>query len=241
MQPNERSLIHGYAVPEFALSHVEDTRPAAFSWRAPEGARVVACALFGCAPEVVPSGEGVSGAPLGAIANWEQCALSDVSIFDSPDQIFVARAQPSRLARSRESCAPPAGRENGLEATRSQQLTLLGVGCWAYDDVGIIGATRIAPVPPEHASDYPDLISACSGGDPRLSDGSSCYLPGPGRSSFGVCHGGECVARCVTARDCFNGTPTKSCPEPLATCIHTSDRQYLGACGRTCSRAEGGE
>lgn len=237
------ALIAGFLVNEFALSYVEGTSPVAFSWKAPDEARFVVCALFGCRPEFSYSVEDDAS----SIINWERCVLSshEPSVFESSNQAFVPAARdPADVRISFTSASRVCSMEPHVATTSLMKLTELGVGCWAYDDVKVIAATRILPIPVADAASYPQLIATCDNLQPgeALSrwDDWSCFIKGTEPPTLGTCLGGECRARCITAQDCPSvaqgGASQKDCPEPRATCLRSHENDYVGICDKTCDR-----
>lgn len=245
------ALIDGFLVNELPLEPVADT--SAFSFSPPPDAFFVACALFGCRPDVRMVSTDIEGNPLGGIVNFTLCSLSgEAQVFDvarrgaqaSETFSFTPSVNINLLCKQEEDVCTEVPAEGALP-TRKRQLSLLGVGCWAYDDTHLIAATHLVPVPLSRISTLANMeqvLSNCSlPGD--ADNDKSCHLgesepalldPPP----FGTCSRGECLARCITAADCPFAVATKDCPHPLPTCDHDvsgapqggSSPSFVGVC-----------
>ena len=220
------SLVNGFRGPgfggQFDLVRVPG-RPAQFTWTAPPNARVVACALFGCKPVID-----------GEIVNADRCILSRAKTFTTADQSYLPELRPRGRATSVvQSCASETTEDLRLDRSK---LTQLGVGCWAYDDTRVIGATPIRAIPLDEADDYPGLFRTCHGigGD----EGADCVraIPGGG-AEIGTCAQGECLSRCVTARDCRDDGTTR-CGSSCDHYAGSPDYSYVGVCRLACDHGE---
>ena len=190
---SQLELVSGFGVAEFdlAVETPDGSSQIVMTWFAPERSRTVACALFRCRPEVF----GVS--PSSPDSGWHgpfqtfpRCVLA-IGFFDA-----------RRGNGAVSDLQPPEGTANVADAGALQELM---VGCWAYDDVKIVGATRLKQVPPDRTFAAPGFAAECDGNDEKaciVADG----IP------LGVCRSGVCRVRCRTDDDCA-GAPPEPQPE----------------------------
>lgn len=202
-------LVSGFDVEELSLT--KTTPPSGsteLTWSAPPETVLVTCALFGCPPLILPSPTqtDLEGNPVRAILNFDQCVLYS-------DQFGFAN---STFALGRIPEAPPGPRGDTCAADRAgpgggkRVLSALAAGCWAYDDAGMIRASRLididpAEVPPDNAF---VKTSCAEGSGSPTPEGWSCLVPqkelrrGELRA-FGTCHLGQCARRCIGDVDCL--------------------------------------
>lgn len=251
----DRALVDGFRVNELPLEPVQET--SAFTFSPPQDARFVACALFGCRPDVRAGRLDVEDNPVGEIVNYAQCSLSGAAaVFtvseQSADSLSILAYTPGvdvehGLCQGACSGRPP---DRTLPPRGHHQVTELGVGCWAYDDTRLVGATLVVPVPDEQIPAIPNIdlvLSDCA--DAAKSTGRSCRQTDSAPElvdapRFGACFEGKCRPRCVTAGDCPAALPSEACPQPQPTCAHSLDAAdwsglpgFVGVClYRTCDR-----
>lgn len=156
LQTSRSALLEGFGVPQMTgkLTPEDDTSLLEFTWKRPEGAQYVQCALFACAPafrtEKAMSdpleNEWLDASPSTAvIANYDLCVLAD-SLSSEPEGSLNLRdpaieskppdaltaVHPSTSSKcNKYGCAP---------------INDLLVGCWAYDQTRIVAATRLESV-----------------------------------------------------------------------------------------------
>jgi hypothetical protein len=218
LEPSSAALLMtGFGVGEFALDPVSDGAQGAFRWEGPRDTRFVTCALFRSEPVIATVGDGAR------IVNQEDSMVA-YKVYSHPKGTFdlsdrtLTRVETNANAQ----CGPdPAN----LPAHRFSVFTELTVGCWAYSDFALIGATQLHSVAPERAGLFKDSITTdCSpraevgddGGTVLIDrDGQSCLVPR--QRTYGTCLGGFCRQRCVTRASCrFPGAlglpPPPTCP-----------------------------
>lgn len=192
-----------------------EPEPPVVRWRAPDGARYVACALFSCAPEIAP--RTFDGEVIDLITNFDTCtALFKVSSAD--EGVFHLDADNAFGGFSPQRCVPG--------ETRPRLYSELVVGCWAYDTYQLVAATDLIAVPP-------NIV-----GLPMLPQGHSCAADGDAcydavTDTFGVCLDTTCTARCRTAADCGVWALRTGAAQPGDSCAWTCrslPASNLGAC-----------
>jgi hypothetical protein len=174
-------LITGFMVDELPLHIDSDGGTALLAWRAPAGTRYVNCVLFGCAPELAQSSDGVV-----IVANYDQCALRRQVFADSMEGTF----EPDTADSITSSCQI------------GRYLTELSIACWSYDEIHLTAASRLVPVRPSEVPSLDRLVvDECRpGGDERSTEDLACHR---GKDiAFGICHLGSCLERCE-----IGGTP----------------------------------
>ncbi|HWO17856.1 MAG TPA: hypothetical protein VNO30_03745 [Kofleriaceae bacterium] len=198
-------------------SFVETTEvPPRLTWQAPKNARIVACALFSCAPSFVRTGcSPTDEVALFQIDNFDPCVLL-FGAFPAMQPGFVLGHENAYAASS--SCTAP---EAGPGA---RVVTELSAGCWAYDTTRIVAASELHPIRASLLAGLPGLPqdAAC------MEDGAACY--DAAADVLGVCLGGSCRPRCQSRVDCSLGA---SAPAPGGTCGWDCRKmlgQALGAC-----------
>lgn len=235
---SRHALIDGFGVDAYHLERITpaDDTPRVFpvfEWvQPPEGLRVISCALFGCEPEIRD----------GRIVNYAQCVIAR-KISEPPDSVVDLASMDGPCTddyasrhSSRSSC------RTAFDQPRPPLLTALLLGCWAYDDAGIVAATYLEPVAPGEfpgAGDF--VVSVCGPADA----GKSCLLDGG--SGFGMCAcdgpASECCAfRCIHDAGCALELPPLPPPDsadagPVAAADggDTADAGESG--GGACERA----
>lgn len=190
------TLIDGFSVPQLELvAAAGSTDGTRFTWTSEPQFQLVRCALFACHPVILSCSGGSAQIPA---TSADRCVLGLLDVIPPGDEIDV-------------------GALGGLPpAATAPLISSLQLGCWAYDDVGIVEASSLAPVPP---AALPALFAApCT----AASDGQNCVLSD---ATLGSCLGATCRQRCASAADCGDGGAD--------TCM---DR---GSCDvRLCSAAE---
>ncbi len=249
---NEAALINGFGANEFLLERIEGSN--GFRFIPPAEAWYVACALFLCAPDVRPWGCDFTNQSVGRIVNYNRCSLSgqpQISSLkaslggeDTPF-VFTAKVEGDTLKERGAECAAA----NRIQELAARTLTDISVGCWAYDDVGLVGATRLVPLDGDQLKKISgSVLETCPAGDKDII-AETCILPeangGPaGVPPLGSCYYGECRPRCVTARDCPAREPDSGCEEPVAQCMHMKPQgvatisSYVGVCIYACDRRD---
>ncbi|NJK31232.1 MAG: hypothetical protein HC927_01795 [Deltaproteobacteria bacterium] len=171
-------------------------------WTAPAEARYVACALFTCPPVIAEIMDSASAQATGpAIINFDRCVAAH-ALVSQPAGSFDWR-DPSNYY------VPP---ESKCSSSASQMhVSALLVGCWAYDEWRLIGATKLFSLAPVDIVDAQDLLAngdeqgPCSPDDVKQT--RSCLLAG--ELTFGTCaefdSGRACLPRCLDNGDCLQG------------------------------------
>lgn len=172
---------------------------AELTWEAPEGATVVHCALFVCAPVIVDR----------RIINYEQCVVAEQTSTQSEGAFSLndeehLRPIPARAGTCGAATAPR------VDTAGKFPVTELLAGCWAYDEADLIAATSLGrPAPDEIFNYHGIVVEQCASGDDEY-DGSSCLGED---GAFGVCTGGRCARRCLRDDDCRD--PDDLEPDPM--------------------------
>lgn len=208
------ALQRGFSVAGMSSTVETAEVPPRITWRAPAGARLVACALFSCAPsfsfkDCSPTDE----VALFEIDNFEPCVLL-FGAFPATQPGFLLGHEHAYEGAS--SCASP---EAAPEAG-PRVVTELAAGCWAYDTTSIVAATELHPIRGSLLAGLPGLPE----GGACTMDGAACY--DASADVFGVCLEGACRPRCRSRVDCSLADPTPATG---------------GACGWTCRDLPGHE
>lgn len=212
--PRRLALQQGFAVGGMPSSVDTAETPPRLTWQAPKGARLVACALFSCAPSFVQSGYSPTDeVALFKIDNFDQCVLL-FGAFPATQPGFVLGHEHAYAASS--SCVAP--------ETGPRIATELSAGCWAYDTTGIVAASELHPIRGSLLAGLPGLPqgAACP------VDGAACY-DAPA-DTFGVCLGGRCRPRCRSRVDCSLGAPASAMDGTCGWSCDAVPGQALGAC-----------
>ncbi len=209
-----RALIDGFGVEAFELvqAAAEAARPT-FSFEAPAGTRYVVCALFACLPDVR------SDTPDGPkrIRNDAQCLVARRLYARTSGVADPADFEPPE--RTATICA------RGLV----RQVTALHVGCWAYGDTALMGASELVTLAPQNLDTCEPLVAPVSESGSKCEgfDGMACALSASG-DTFGTCHAGICRLRCTRDADC----------QPVTAAGPDGDPLTPGAAGRAAIDAE---
>lgn len=252
----DRALIDGFAVNEMPLLAVDGTPSFAFS--PPANARLVACALFGCRPDVQKNRTDVEDDLVGDVVNFWTCSLSGEAEVSGLTAASTGESEISTYTPSVSAgvgiCDAKCEARSGATAlaARARQVSEISVGCWAYDDSRLVAATRNLPLTRERIQALPNVDVAvvdCTGGEgdedhacmleaePTTSGTSGADVP-----RFGTCLGGRCLPRCVTSADCVVPAATEDCRAPTAACLHGArtapTQDFVGVCEVLCSRPD---
>lgn len=188
---NRQALTKGFRVGSFSLERVATGQYAdrlAFTWKAPDGAEVVHCALFACRPAVRETVR--DDQRHRDIANYQNCVLAK-EIFQPASGIFDL-TNPALAFEPR----PPKPADACVEAG-PRRISELAVGCWAYDTTELIAATPMEVVDGRGMYNFQDAFApACD----SPAEGKACFLGGSER--IGACHSGQCRELCVDNADC---------------------------------------
>ncbi len=197
---HSNALIGGFNTGSFDIMRGDSTGAASFSWNTPKEAHIVACALFGCVPEFRKTSE-FQGTDIIRIVNYDQCVLAKEE-FTSVDAVFSLGSIANQYSPS--SSTDLSSVDTGTcepSSSSPRALTHLLVGCWAYDETVIIGATELEHVSPHETSNYHDIFG--SDGDPWAcseEERESCHLGA--QRGYGTCFHGQCRPRCIKREDC---------------------------------------
>lgn len=202
---HERLLLDGFAAVQFSLAIDESTAPSVVSWTTRPEFLFVSCALFTCPPQIYRS----TDARTNEIYN-PQCILQG-KVFRPETasfrlEPFVDPSAPPK--KSTEHPLPPSACDPAEIPERYEQPSEFLVGCWAYGDTDIIGATKLLEIDPAfvHPDLVPDFSTDCSG---PTDPGKWCILKQKPRT-LGTCHLGECRERCS------NGPMPTPCASTIA-------------------------
>lgn len=208
------ALQQGFAVGGMPSAVDTAEVPPRLTWQAPKDARLVACALFSCAPSFRNSGcSPTHETALFTIDNFEQCVLL-FGAFPATQPGFVIGAESAYQAGPH--CGPP---EAGPRV-----VTELAAGCWAYDTTSIIAASELHPIRGSLLAGLPGLPQ--DGACPI--DGAACY--DASADVFGICLGGDCRPRCRSRVDCSLGASSPATDGTCGWSCRDVPGQELGAC-----------
>lgn len=216
-------LVDGFEVSEFTLRRqisetvlaggepTEADRAAVYEFTALPETRYVHCALFGCPPEVVSTGDEQY-----EIANYDRCVLAD-KVFGSAVGFFDL---------TRADYVYPQD-EQGRVCPERPLPTTLQVGCWAYGFTEVSGATLLVPVGVD------DEIFDYTAGLEAIEAGSKTCTMAPCRGADltigGACKS-ACQPRCISGLDCpleYEG----NCRHEVSTCGRCAPSySYVGVC-----------
>lgn len=193
------ALTTGFDVEEFALVNDSDSGVASFAWNAPGGTSIVHCALFSCVPEFRDVDN------VARIINYDHCVLAEQTFsrvsaqFDLGNPVHsTPQVEGLKVQSADRRYCRVAGGSEPPESRAKPMVMDLSVGCWAYSETSLIGATRLISVRPGQSYPYHGAFTAeCRTGSADNS-GTSCL----GAAAWGTCHQGACVHRCVVDDDC---------------------------------------
>ncbi|MFZ5890754.1 MAG: hypothetical protein ACOY0T_06850 [Myxococcota bacterium] len=195
------TLLDGFGVDAFPLWQ-SDTNGDSFEWQARDDTRYVTCALFACAPRIEDR----------ALVNSDDCVLVR-KVYDQSRGVFDLTDPTLRRFSKSADCKAICGADCSTQPTRALAYSFprnLSVGCWAYGDIDLIGATRLVNVDVKRAASTSSFgvrpnceATVRVGTNGKLetvpADGTSCLLAG---DLFGTCWKGHCRQRCVNASSC---------------------------------------
>jgi hypothetical protein len=179
-----QTLVNGFVTTSMDLTIGHE--PLSLNWKNPSTAQFVACAVFSCFPIFRSRVEG------DAIMKSKQFIANANACVVELQETSTPRAHLELDGQRRtvpETCSDP-------QKARAAIDQLL-VGCWAYDDHEVVGATDLLPLAPEdYATVAGDLVvdAQCRN---ELDD---CY--DADRKFFGACVSGLCQPRCTALEDC---------------------------------------
>jgi hypothetical protein len=191
---DQNALVRGFGVGPFDIALGSTGSSAAVTWsNLPAGASQIACTLFKCAPQVMAV-DGVL-----TIVDYDKCAVSATTVGAAADGQFDLGDTSLQVPPVAE-CASPYPQTAAGPAV----LTVVSVGCLAYDDTGLVGATLLKPVDPSLTVLKGDVTSNCKGTTPPgvfVPASSNCVLEGDS-GALGWCAGERCLVRCTPGDDC---------------------------------------
>ncbi|MBX3190082.1 MAG: hypothetical protein KF819_23855 [Labilithrix sp.] len=195
-------LAGGFDVDEldFKIESPQGTANVNVAWIPPERARTVTCALFSCLPEF--STKEHEGTTRPRLVTLDHCVLASETFNATSREITLAQ-----LTRRKEMC--PIEQTEGRKECVPAILEQLSIGCWAYDDIKVIAATRLESVDPQRSFVAARFAADCK---QQGAEGKSCVFAD--QSPFGTCLEGDCLARCLSPDDCA-GAPLTA--EPIET------------------------
>lgn len=188
LQISRTALLEGFGVREMS-GKLETTEALEFTWKRPDGARFVQCALFACTPAFRSPAEeegtwlAEAEAATAQIANYEYCVIAD-KLSSEPEGAFNLRDPDVEYRPPRD--ITDTTKKSGIRCGQygCAPIDDLRVGCWAYDDTRIVAATRLSSVDFTLGMyNYRDVFAnaggQCAAGDPfRV-----CVLPPSGDDS----------------------------------------------------------
>ena len=184
-------LAKGFRVVDFELNvnSPEAGTSVTIEWAAPDNASIVACALFRCLPEF---GRAIDDRGP-TMTTFDRCVLA-YEYFDAKrGNTDIANLPVAPVVTDRED---------------PRALQELSVGCWAYDDVKVIGASRLKRVPPDLARVF---VGSAFAEDCASKTGKACAVASD--VPFGLCdENGSCRPRCFVDEDC---PPLAELPTPV--------------------------
>jgi hypothetical protein len=206
---DELTLIEGFETVPMAANLDSSGTGAKLSWVAPPHAELIRCVLFTCLPEI----EHGSGGLL-TISNYDKCAHLEITYatLQGTFDLGAAHLPSFKAAKNDPSCPRATGSSPLL-------VTDLLAGCWAYDAMQLVAATRLLDVPPAGVND-PDAIPR---GPTCTTNGRSCY--DPDGDWFGICLDGVCRTRCVANTQCLVVSPA-----PRERCGRAAEADLVGGC-----------
>jgi hypothetical protein len=268
---NSSVLASGFGVEELQLTKTSASEgTAVLHWTPPMGAQVVACALFGCAPDVGPGPArmDLSENSLPEIRNYDRCVLLSAQIEPAVGS-FPLEGTPAFSSRAVDAGAddPACGEHHVFP--RDPLITTLVAGCWAYGDATILQASPLVDIDPgELPANNGIVTTSCKDANEQpASEGLSCLLPPEalfpeekGTRVFGTCHSGSCERRCISEEDCVANAPGSSgqgtagsggtsaasgggvdCAAAAAwSCVQLGQGHYLGVCEKQPITGAGG-
>jgi len=175
---SDDALIRGFAVSEFELAQSGDI-PGTFSWRAPAGSSRVVCALLTSSPEFSAANQGTLS--LVRMTNASQ-AIQRRRVFNTvgadPQQDFTFTLADLELDDAATPQCPAAlSIPNRFPGQRYPVVAMLGVGCWAFNEVKVIAATSLISIAPSRLPAWSTTpASTCRG----HADGIWCRTLEPG-------------------------------------------------------------
>ncbi len=183
-QTSLAALLDGFGVEKMTSALMASVDAHELTWKRPEAAKIVTCALFACPPAFrVAHGDEWLAPSVNRnaieIANYDRCVIA-AEVSTSPEGAFNLRTRENSYA---PSDAPPRGPDCKSRDGRCAPITELLAGCWAYDDTRVIAATRLAAIDiGEGIYDYHGLIAT--------GPGASCSAelePGDREHEFRIC------------------------------------------------------
>lgn len=178
-----------FHVTTFDIERVRDetASAASFRWHAPEGTRLVACALFGCTPVIRQIGQ-YEDVPRYEIVNFERCALAATHSVDREGVFDLADAANELTPSAKPDCA---------DGSAHRFVAELKVGCWAFDATRIVAASALKPVDPRIVYNYQAYRATDCSTVGQAAAG--CVLDD---GTLGLCHQDTCTKTCVSHADC---------------------------------------
>lgn len=151
-QTSYSALLDGFGVGEMTAS-LRSEGALELAWKAPEGARLVHCALLACAPAFrVDLGADTWGAPTDRsaveIANYDRCTLASEQS-EQPEGLFNLRERDNQHTPTISPDDLASGGEDEVKECRGYgcaPISELFAGCWAYDATTIVAATPLFPI-----------------------------------------------------------------------------------------------
>lgn len=218
LETSRSALLDGFGVPIMSAD-LEDMEELALVWSRPAGARLVQCALLACPPAFrTPYGEGegpdaqwsdpADGGRV-VIANYDRCALaSETSTQPAGSFNLRERGNQHKPGRGFEAPEP----DEHCQGYGCAPITELFVGCWAYDDVSVVAASRLFRVDLDAGIFSYERAFAPADGCRSTEDAFRTCVIDHNNNTLGVCTtGGECVRPCRTDCDCADDAETQGC------------------------------
>lgn len=213
------TLIEGFGVDEMVGRLEKVALPATgamgidFAWKAPARAQVVQCALFVCAPVIEIEQR--------RIVNYDQCVVAEQTYLQQEGAFSLYDADVQSPAPESGSCGRTTPKEE-YSTDGHFSVTELLVGCWAYDQRGLVAATELERPNPTEIFNFHGILAQAACGDAE-DLGLACVLDD---GTFGVCRTDGCARRCLCDSDCEMGAADPS--DPAMSVCTNDDCTALG-------------
>jgi hypothetical protein len=259
------SLVTGFDVPEFSL-RVTDTAPMTFEWLAPKHAVRVTCALLTSPPEF-PTISKRSERALIRMTNAnraiERQRTFNTGLTSTNEGFSFTLGELGPLdSGMREGCAVPGALFQAPQKTYYPIVEVLRVGCWAFDSVKVVAATRLVAIPSQSMPESGNVpLALCDAqatgawckraGQPGTCRSQTCdtnmptFSQGRAPDAAAGAPGTDTPSSLVVIVDCKGQTDGTSCVEPVTAseafgqcqsgqCLRANEQQYRPVVVTSC-------